>query len=328
MFNQIGPLTLDRYAAGGPRNSDTRTDSVIYSAGEIIKTYHAPEWRFTSRYSLDVRSSVKVSVSRNRQYVHALSNSASLSPTDTWIVSGVYLKPQSADQFSIGYYRNMLRSQLELSVETYYKRLQNLVDFKTGAEYLLNRHVEREVLQGDGKSYGVEFSLTKSGRLNGWFNYTYARTFIRLDGESPEERVNSGAFFPTSYDKPNTVNLVANYKLTRRLSFSLNSTYKTGRPITIPVAAYDYKGSQSMFFSDRNAYRIPDYFRMDLGVNLEGNHKIRKLAHSFWSLSVYNVTGRDNPYSVFFDVKNGQITGSQLVVFGSPIPTLTYNFKF
>jgi len=184
------------------------------------------------------------------------------------------------------------------------------------------------VLQGPGKSYGIEFSLTKSGRLNGWLNYAYARTFIKLDGDFQEEIVNDGKFFPTGYDKPHTINLVANYKLTRRFSFSLNTTYNTGRPVTFPVAAFDFKGSQNIHFSDRNAFRIPDYFRIDLGINLEGNHKIQKLSHSFWSLSIYNLTGRDNPFSVFFDVKNGQIQGSQLIVFGNPIPTLSYNFKF
>lgn len=328
MFNTFGPAQVNYYEPGLPKNSDTQIDSTVFSAGDLINTYHGPEWRFSARYSLDNRSSVKLSASRTRQYVHTLSNSASLSPTDTWRLSNTHLKPQIADQVALGYYRNFFRSTVEVSLEGYYKELQNLVDFKTGATFLLNQNVEREILQGPGKSYGLELSINKSGRLNGWLNYAYARTFIKLDGSFQEEQVNNGQFFPTAYDKPHTVNLVANYKLTRRLSFSLNGTYNTGRPVTVPVAAFDFKGAQNIHFSDRNAFRIPDYFRIDLGINLEGNHKIEKLSHSFWSLSIYNVTGRDNPFSVFFDVKDGEVRGSQLIVFGNPIPTISYNFEF
>ncbi|MEQ8469658.1 MAG: carboxypeptidase-like regulatory domain-containing protein [Marinoscillum sp.] len=328
MFNAMGPKTEYLYLEGSPKNGDTEIDSATYNQGEIIKTYHGPEWRLSGRYTLDPTSSVKLSMSRTRQYIHAMSNSASLSPTDTWRLSGEHLIPQTADQVSLGLYKNLFRSTLEVSLEGYYKWLQNLVDFKTGSSFLLNQKIEREILQGPGKSYGLEVSLNKSGRLNGWLNYAYSRTFIQLDGSSSEETINGGRYFPTAYDKPHTVNLVANYKLTRRLSFSLNTTYNTGRPVTIPVAGFRFKGSSNIHFSDRNSYRIPDYFRVDLGINLEGNHKIQKLSHSFWSLSIYNLTGRDNPFSVFFDVRNGEIVGSQLIVFGDPIPTLSYNFKF
>lgn len=328
IFNSLGPRDVFTYEDGLPKNSDTQIDSTRYRQGEIVKTYHGPEWRFSARYALNDLSSVKLSLSRTRQYVHTLSNSASLSPTDTWRLSGRHILPQTADQVALGFYRNFFRNTVEVSVEGYYKRLQELIDFKTGSTFLLNEHIEREVLQGPGKSYGVEFSLTKAGRLNGWFNYAYARTFIRLDGDHQEERVNGGQFFPTAYDKPHTANLVANYKLTRRLSFSLNTTYATGRPVTVPVAAFDFKGSQNIHFSGRNAFRIPDYFRVDFGISLEGNHKIEKLSHSFWSLSIYNVTGRDNPFSVFFDVKEGEVKGYQLIVFGNAIPTLSYNFEF
>lgn len=328
MFNAMGPKTEFLYVPGSPKNGDTEIDSINYKKGQTIRTYHGPEWRLSGRYTLDPTSSVKLSLSRTRQYIHAMSNSASLSPTDTWRLSGEHLMPQTADQVSLGLYKNLFRSTLEVSLEGYYKRLQNLVDFKTGANFLLNKKIERVILQGPGKSYGLEVSLNKSGRLNGWLNYAYSRTFIKLNGNSSEETINGGGYFPTAYDKPHTVNLVANYKLTRRLSFSLNSTYNTGRPVTIPVAGFKFKGSENIHFSDRNSYRIPDYFRVDLGINLEGNHKIQKLSHSFWSLSIYNLTGRDNPFSVFFDVKDGEIIGSQLIVFGDPIPTLSYNFKF
>ncbi len=328
VFNALGPADIYQYTNGLPKNGATIIDSLSYSSGQFIKTYHGPEWRFRGRYTLDNASSVKIGISRTRQYIHTMSNSASLSPTDTWRLSSPHLKPQVADEASIGYYRNFRQGTIEISVESYYKKLQNLVDFKSGATFLLNDNIEQVVLQGPGKSYGVEFSINKSGKLNGWINYSYARTFIQLDGNYAEETVNEGQFFPTSYDKPHTFNLVANYKLTRRISFSLNTTYNTGRPVTVPVAGFDFKNAQNIHFSDRNSYRIPDYFRVDFGLNLEGNHRIQKLAHAFWSLSIYNLTGRDNPFSVFFDVNDGEISGSQLIIFGDPIPTLSYNFKF
>ena len=328
MFNTFGPQDVFSYSEGLPKNNANRLDSTRYGKGDLISTYHGPEVRFSGRYKLDDQSSVKFSYSRTRQYIHALSNSASLSPTDTWRISNSHLLPQVADQFSLGYYRNFLRNRLEASVETYYKTLDNLVDFKVGSEFLLNRFIEQAVLQGPGKSYGVELSIQKKGKLNGWINYAYARTFIKLDGNFSEEIINRGNYFPTAYDKPHTFNLVANYKLTRRFSCSINATYNTGRPVTVPESIYSFMGFENLNYSDRNQYRIPDYFRVDLGLNLEGNHKVSKLSHSFWSLSIYNLLGRDNPYSVFFDVKNGKANGYQLIIFGNPIPTLSYNFKF
>ena len=127
---------------------------------------------------------------------------------------------------------------------------------------------------------------------------------------------------------PHTVNLVVNYKLTKRLSFSYNFTYRSGRPLTVPVGIYNFQGSSAIHYADRNAYRLPDYLRMDLGISLEAGHKIKKLAHSYWTFSVYNLLGRDNPYSVFFNIQEGVVKGYQLVIFGNPIPTISYNFRF
>ncbi len=328
MFNALGPQDIYGYAQGLPKNNASRTDTTNYSSGQIIETYHGPEFRVFGRYVFEDLSSVKLSYNRTQQFVHTLSNTTSLSPTDTWRLSSPHLKPQIGDQISLGYYRNFDSNKIEASVEGYYKKMQNLVDFKVGASFLLNPTIETEILQGNGKSYGVEFSVRKSGRLNGWMNYTYSRTLMQLDGNSLEEIINQGAFYPTSYDKPHIFNLVANYKFTHRISASANVAYSTGRPVTFPVAVYNFQGSENIHYSDRNAFRIPDYFRIDIGINLEGNHKIKKLAHSFWTFSVYNLLGRDNPYSVFFDVENGEVNGYQLVIFAEPIPTITYNFKF
>jgi hypothetical protein len=198
-----------------------------------------------------------------------------------------------------------------------------------GAQFLLNDALETEVLQGDGKAYGIELLIRKTkGRFNGWFGYTYSRSFIRLDGEFAEERVNNGDYFPANYDKPHDFSLVTNFKITKRVSVSANFVYQTGRPVTIPVGTFIFNDSEFVLYSDRNEYRIPYYYRLDLSFNVEGNHRIKKLAHSFWNFSIYNVLGRNNPYSVFFVTENGEIKAYQSSIFSIPIPTITYNLKF
>ncbi|MFY0686341.1 MAG: carboxypeptidase-like regulatory domain-containing protein [Cyclobacteriaceae bacterium] len=328
-YGAIGTGTVYEYPLDAPKDPDQAVDSTLYTSGELIKAYFRPDYRLSGRYSLNEWSSLKFSISRTSQFIHMLSNSTSMSPTDIWQLSNYHIKPETADQVSLGYYRNLPSSSLELSAEVYYKELQNIVDFKIGSELLLNEKIETEVLQGDGKAYGLELSAKRSlGDLNGWANYVYARTLLRMESDYLEETINNGNLFPASYDKPHNFNLVLNYKFTRRYSLSFNGVYSTGRPITYPVAKYDFGGVQNIHYSERNEFRIPDYFRIDLGLNIEGSHRIKKLAHSFWSISVYNLTGRDNVYSIFFEVNDGQVNGYKMLVFSNPIPTITYNFKF
>jgi hypothetical protein len=207
--------------------------------------------------------------------------------------------------------------------------MQNFLDYKGGAELILNDHIETDVINASGKAYGAEFLVKKpNGKLNGWFSYAYSRSLIRSESDFASEAINRGEYYPSNYDKPHAVNLIMNYKFNRRISISTNGTYSTGRPITLPLAKYQIDGTSRLFYSDRNQYRIPDYFRIDLGVNLEGNHKIKKLAHSSWSFSIYNLTGRRNAYSVYFTSENGVVKGYKLSIFGAQIPTITYNFKF
>jgi hypothetical protein len=193
----------------------------------------------------------------------------------------------------------------------------------------LNHHIETDVITTKGRAYGAEFMLKKlSGKLNGWISYTYSRTELRQNDSLAGQLINQGNWYPANYDKPNVVNFVGNYQFNHRFSISLNINYSTGRPITLPVAIYDQGGSQRVYYSDRNQYRIPDYFRMDFSLNIEGNHKIKKFKHSSWTIGVYNVTARKNPYSVYFVNENGKIKGYQLSIFGTAIPAITYNFRF
>lgn len=328
-FSALGPGTINTYMSDKPRTPATIADSTYYGRNQIMTTFHGPEYRASLRYKISNVSSVKASYNRTRQYIHMLSNTVSVSPTDTWKLSDPNVRPQVADQVSVGYYKNMRQDVFEFSAEAYYKWIENILDYKTGASLLVNENIDQQILQGNGKAYGIELLLRKrSGKVSGWLGYSYSRTFIQLDGTTPSERINRGRYFPANYDKPHDISLITNYKITRRYSFSFNFAYSTGRPITYPIAAYRFGNTYRVNYSERNAFRIPDYIRADIGFNIEGNHRIRKLAHSYWSISIYNILGRKNPYSVYFKVEGEKIQAYKLSIFGVPIPTVTYHFKF
>jgi hypothetical protein len=185
------------------------------------------------------------------------------------------------------------------------------------------------VINTKGKAYGIEFLVKKTtGKLNGWLSYTWSRTLLKMDDPIAGELINNGNYYPASFDKPHSVNLIGNYRFSQRYSMSVNGVYSTGRPITLPIATFDLGGGQRVYYSDRNQYRIPDYFRADLSFTMEGNHKVHQRFHNSWSFGVYNLTARKNPYSVYFTEENGVIKGNQLSIFGTAIPFLSYNIRF
>ena len=326
----LGPSSQREYRNDAPKNESTVVNTVEYDNNEIFQTYHGLSYRLAGRYALNNTLSLKASFNKSFQYIHRLNNNTTATPIDTWRLSDTNIKPQEGTQISLGVFKNINGNDYEISLEGYYKRYQNLLDYKIGANLLLNENIETEVLQGKGKSYGVEFLLRKNkGKLNGWLGYSYSRSLIQLNSMFEEETVNNGEFFPTNYDKPHDLTAVLNYKFTERYSFSANFTYQTGRPITYPTGKFIFNGAEFLTYSNRNQFRIPDYYRLDVGINIEGNHKIKKFAHSFWNISVYNVLGRNNPYSVFFQTNaNGNVEAYQNSIFSVPIPTITYNFKF
>lgn len=328
-FAALGEATQRTYEEGMPRNESTVQDTIAYSSNENIKTYGGPEARVSARYLFTTDFSVKASLNNSYQFLHTLSNNTTVSPIDTWKLSDLNIEAQKGYQASLGFYKNFKENEYELSIEGYYKKMENVLDFKTGANLFLNENVETQILQGDGKAYGVEFLLKKkSGDLNGWLSYTYSRSLYRFDSGFSEERINNGEFFPSNFDKPHDVSVITNYRFTKRYSISANFVYQTGRPITYPVGTFRFNNADFVAFSDRNKFRIPDFYRLDLGVNIEGNHKKNKLAHSFVTISVYNVLGRNNPYSVFFVTDDGEVKALQSSIFSIPIPSITYNFKF
>lgn len=329
MFNYLGPHDVYSYVPGIPRDENTLTDTTTHSKGDFIKTYMGPEYRIAVRYVTSDNGSIKASYNTLRQYIHMLSNTTAISPTDIWKLSDTYIKPQTGDQVSLGYYQNFKSNTIETSVEVYYKRLKNYMDYKSGASLVLNHHIETEVFNTKGKAYGVEFMIKKTaGKLNGWISYTYSRTFLKMDDSLAGQKINNGDYYAANFDKPHSVNFIGNWRFSHRYSISLNMVYSTGRPITLPIALYNLGGAQRVYYSDRNQYRVPDYFRTDLSVNIDGNHKIKKLAHSFWSFGVYNLTARKNVYSIYFTEENGTIKGYKLSIFGTAIPFISYNFRF
>ncbi|MFI5153307.1 MAG: TonB-dependent receptor domain-containing protein [Chitinophagales bacterium] len=329
IYNYIGPHDVYTYAPGVPRQTSTIIDTVSYGSGKFIKTYQGPEFRIALRYSVGENSSVKFAYNTMRQYIHMLSNTTTISPTDIWKLSDPYILPQVGDQISLGYYQNFKSNTIETSIEVYYKRQQHVLDYKSGAVLVLNHHIETDVFNTRGKAYGIEFLIKKeAGKLNGWLSYTYSRTLLQQDDPLAGETINKGQYYPANYDKPNLLNLIGNYRFSHRYSVSLNVIYSTGRPVTLPIASFYYDGGQRVYYSDRNQYRIPDYFRMDLSINIDGNHKVKQLTHNYWSIGVYNLTGRQNAYSVYFVEENGVMKGYKLSIFDTPIPFITYNFRF
>jgi hypothetical protein len=328
-FAALGPGTQNVYETGQPRGESTITAVNTYGNNETIKSYGGLEYRASLRYLLTPTLSVKAGYNKTLQYLHLLSNNTTISPTDTWKLSDLNTKPQRANQYSLGLFKNFEDTDIEVSLEGYYKKMHDILDYKIGAELILNDALEQELLQGEGKAYGVEFLIKKKkGPLNGWIGYSYSRALLKLNSDIPQEQVNNGEYFPANYDKPHDFSLVANYRITKRYSISTNFLYQTGRPITYPIGKFVFAGSEQVLYSDRNQFRIPDYFRLDLGFNIEASHKKDKLAHSFWNISVYNVLGRNNPYSVFFVNNDGKIQAFKTSIFAIPVPTITYNFKF
>ncbi|GGH41448.1 TonB-dependent receptor [Dyadobacter endophyticus] len=328
-FQYLGPKSVNTYLPGFPIDYIYQEGVQEYKSGKKIKSYGGPEYRASVRYSILDNLSLKASYNTLRQYIHLLTNTMTVSPTDIWKLSDPYIKPQIGDQISVGLYRNFRGNKIEVSLEGYYKNTRNFLDYKGGDSLFMNHNIEAAVINTKAKAYGVEFMIKKmTGKLNGWLGYTYARTLLRaVDRESPDAP-NGGNFYPSNYDKPHDFTLISNYRFSHRFSLSFNFTYSTGRPYTPPIGKYIIDGSQRVYYADRNQFRIPDYYRMDLAMNIEGNHRIKKLAHSSWTLAVYNLLGRKNPTSVYFQTVGGRVNGYQLSIFGQPIPTITYNFRF
>ncbi len=317
-FSVFGPGNFYSY----DQNGNTINTST-YSSGQIVKTYFNPEPRFSSSYLLNSVSSLKISYTRNIQNLHLLSNSNSSNPTDLWIPSSNNVKPEIADQESIGYYRNFKDNKYEFSSEVYYKTMQNQIDYKNGAQLAANENVESQLLFGIGRAYGWElFFKKKYGKLTGWIGYTLSRTELKIDG------INNGNWYPARQDITHDISVVGIYQASKKWTISATWVYSTGNAVTFPNGKYDVNGQIIFYYTQRNAYRMPPYHRLDLGATLL-TRKTRKTERS-WTFSIYNAYDRANPYFIQFQQDPNDASRTQAVQYSlfKIIPSVTYNFKF
>lgn len=331
LYQHMGKATVYEYTDGEPMTTKSITDTLFYDQNKVIQSYGGFEPRFSLNWRLSPKNSVKLSYNRTRQYIHLISNTTAATPLDIWTSSDKHIKPAIADQVAMGYFQNFKNNQYELSAEVYYKELQDLVDYKDGAQLLFNETLEADLLSGKGRAYGLEIMLKKQkGRFTGWLSYTLSRSEIRVDSDLPEDRINNGDWYPSNYDKLHDLSAVLSYDINEKWSISANYAYMTGRPITYPDAKYEYEGITVGNYGNRNGARTPTYHRLDFSANYEKIKPNRKWQSS-WNFSIYNVYARKNPYSIYFRQNEDnyrQTEAVQLSILGTILPSATYNFKF
>ncbi len=335
-FALMGEKTVLLYDENKVRSANSVVDSLTFGNGEIVKSYGGIEPRMALSFETDGGITYKLSYQRTRQYINQISNNAVISPAEIWKTSDYYLKPLINDQFALGLQKNNFLRQYSISAEVYYKQLQNLIEYKNGAKIIMNKHLETDLVPSDGYSYGLELSLKKpDGRLTGWLNYTLSRTMRKTTGVFDDEQINSGKYYPSIYDKPHDLSIVANYNISRRWRVSGNFVFISGRPVTLPEVSYEYAGSTMVYYSDRNKYRMPPYHRFDISVTFDENLRKKRMWKGSWTFSIYNLYGRKNPYSVYYrktiatkETNYSMYSLFKLAVIGVPIPSITYNFTF
>ena len=317
-FSVLGPGTFYTYDSAG-----NTTDSAKYPSGRFVKTYVNVEPRFSVSYQLNAISSVKLGYNRNTQVLHLLSNSTSANPTDLWIPSSNNVRPEIADQVSVGYFRNFSENRYEFSAESYYKTMGNQIDYKNGAQLVANENVESQLLLGKGRAYGLELYLKKkAGRFTGWISYTLSRTELKIDG------INNNSWYPAKQDRTHDIGVVGIYQASRKWTLSSTWVYYTGNAVTFPSGKYYVAGQTAFLYTERNGYRMPAYHRMDAAATLLGKKTAK--SESSWTFSVYNLYGRQNAYSIAFQNDPDDPTKTEALRYAlfRWIPSVTWNFKF
>ncbi|MBC8004258.1 MAG: TonB-dependent receptor, partial [Verrucomicrobia bacterium] len=326
-FQQIGKGKVTHYANPDQPNDDEVTGEKEYGAGTLIPpAYHNLEPRMALKYQLSPQSSLKASYNRMVQNLHLISNTNSPTPLDIWLPSNTYIKPLIANQVGLGYFRNFKENMFETSAEVYYKKMDQVIDYKDGAELFLNENLETELLHGSGYAYGLElYTKKQEGRLTGWVSYTLSKSMRKVPG------INEGKEYPSSYDRTHNISVVSNYDLSKRWNISSTWIFSTGNPTSYPVAKYEVQGNTIYYYSDRNSNRIPDYHRLDVSVTYDFKKNDRKKVKQSLNFAIYNVYARRNAYSVTFrqnEDKPNVSEATRLSIIGSMIPSVTYNFNF
>lgn len=330
-FQNLGPSKYRTYVDGQPRSELFLIDTIAVPKGSIQASYGGFEPRIGIRYQLNKSQSLKFGYNLMRQYLQVVTNTTTPLPTSRWKTSDLYIKPQVSSLITGGFFHEIEGNIIEYSLEAYVRKTNNIVDYKPGADFLLQEFPESQILQGKNNSYGIEAMVSKKkGELTGWANYTYSRSLNKVDeGPSLAQQINNGNWYSANYDRPHSVNITAIINQGSHHDFSFNFTYSTGRPFTMPQGYISYQDRTYPFYALRNNARIPDYHRLDFSWNIYNpsmNEKRRFKGN--WNFTVYNLYGRKNAYSVFLRSKGNNIEASRLTVFGVPIISLAYNFKF
>ena len=323
LFMALGPNNVRQYEPKLPLSIGTIIGSTAFNQGEISKTYGGLEPRIGLRYDVSKSTSIKFAYNLMRQYLSTISNTTTPLPTSRWKSSDTHIKPQVSQATSLGWFHNFKDNIYEMSVEAYYRLTDDILEYKQGANLLLQEYPETELLAGKNRSYGTEWMFSKKkGDWTGWLTYTFSKSLNKV------AQINDGTWFPSNYDRPHTVNAFWNLNYNQFHNFSFTFTYSTGRPYSSPNGTFSFQGTNYPFYPARNNNRLPDYHRLDFSWNILTTLKEEKRWKNYWTFSVYNIYGRGNPYSIFYNNKNGLLKSYSLKIFAAPIVSLAYNARF
>jgi len=340
MFNRLGDQSLNNYQDNLPvvYNNDlgiyVRADAIdetSYSSGESIASFGNFEPRFALSYQVNEKSSVKASFNRIAQYLHLISNTTSATPLDVWAPSGKFIEPQLANQYAVGYFRNFNNDTYSVEAETYYKTIDNRIDYIDGSDLIGQNNIETEILAGESRSFGLELLLRKNkGNFTGWLSYTLSKSEQRTPGGSAGGLgINDGKWYNTAYDRTHDISFTGNYKLNDKWSFGGSFAFQTGRPVTYPNGQFQYNEVSVATYDSRNASRLPAYHRLDISATLTPRKNKSRKWKGEWVFGIYNVYNRKNAASISFgqNVNTGSNEATRTSIFGI-IPSVSYNFKF
>jgi hypothetical protein len=333
-FSLLGPFRQGQYTENG-------IFEVVkdFLKNETVVNYSRPEPRIGINYKLGEDSALKASYARIYQYIQNIYNTSTPLPTSRWKMSDTFIQPQKNDTYGLGLYKNFPNLGLEISSEGYYRITENNLTYKPGADFFLSEFLEQEVTQAEGNSYGVEMSLRKNkGKVNGFINYTWSRSLLKTNELALKNRINNNNWYPSDFDRPHTVNATVNFEGDAYNAFSFNFTGQTGRPYTVANGVYNQENVTIPIFLSRNNGRLPVYHRLDFSWKIAYRKDPNKRFQGDWTLTVYNLYGRRNPFNVYYTQRNGAQDGDvfggsplgayELSVLRGSLVSIAYNFKF
>lgn len=329
-YNYLGAANIYKYLPNEPRDIRNITDTIHYGNNKIIQNYNNIEPRLALKYKINENQVATLTYNKMAQYVQLVSRTFDPLPYNMWKPGDNYLKPLIGNQFSAGWFVQFPDRNIDFSIESYYKFLDNLLEVKPGADIFLNKALDASLLQGIGRAYGIELALNKTeGKFTGMVSYTWSRTEIKVDSKFMEDKINFGKYYPTDYDVPNKFTSAGVYRIGKRLSFTANFFYQTGRPLTLPSGEFIYYNQLMPYYSGKNLDRYPSYNRLDLGAILYNRQKPGRKWQGCWMLSVYNVYSRENDYAIIIQEKaNSRDTQAVKEWIFNVVPSLSYSFKF